>query len=51
LKFCKKLKKILKANKIGICGQYPFKEKKNPKLGDIVWSTTKKRYYIVDCGD
>lgn len=51
LKFCKKLKRILKANKIGVCGNYPFKEKKNPKLGDIVWDINKKRYFLVDVGD
>ena len=51
LKFCKRLKKVLKKSGIGICGQFPFKEKKNPKLGDIVWDCKDKRFYIVDVGD
>ena len=51
LKFCKKLKKILLKNKIYICGQYPVKEKKNPKLGDVVWCCVKKRWQVVDVGD
>ena len=51
LKFCRKLKKVLKANKIGVCGSFPFIEKENPKLGDIVWCCKKNRWYIVDCGD
>jgi len=50
LKFCKKLKKVLKDNKIGICGDFPFVEKENPKLGDIVWCTKKKRWYVCDVG-
>jgi len=51
LKFCKHLKKVLLKNKIFICGQWPVKEKKNPKLGDCVWDTNKKRWYVVDVGD
>ncbi|MCP3681768.1 MAG: hypothetical protein GY861_03670 [bacterium] len=51
LRFCKKMKKILLKNKIYVCGGWPVKEKQNPKLGDIVFDTKKKRYYLVDVGD
>lgn len=50
LKFCKKMKRILKKAKIGVCGNYPFDEKENPKLGDVVYSTKKKHWRLVDCG-
>lgn len=50
LAFCKKMKKILKKNKIGVCGNFPFDEHENPKLGDIVYDTKKKRWFLVDCG-
>jgi len=50
LSFCKKLKEILKKHKIGVCGDFPFVEKENPKLGDIVYCTKKKRYYLCDVG-
>ena len=50
LKFCKKMKKILLAAKMTVCGEWPVKEKKNPKLGDIVYDTRKKRFYLVDVG-
>lgn len=49
-KFCKKLTKALKEVGIGVCGDYPFKEKKPPKLGDVVWDTLDCRWYLVDCG-
>jgi hypothetical protein len=51
LSFCKRMKKILLKNKIFVCGGWPVKEKKNPKLGDVVYCTKKKRWYLVDCGD
>lgn len=50
LKFCEYLTKKLKKAGVGVCGDYPFKEKKIPKLGDIVYCTQKKRWYLVDVG-
>ncbi len=51
LAFCKKMKKILLKNKIYVCGGWPVKEQKNPKLGDGVYCMNKKRWFLVDCGD
>ena len=51
LMFAKKIKSILIKNKIYVCGGYPVKEKKPPKLGDSVYCTKKKRWLIVDVGD
>ena len=50
LKFCKKMKKILTKAKIGVCGNYPFDEPENPKIGDVVYCTRKKRFFLVDTG-
>jgi len=50
LKFCKKMKRVLKQAKIGVCGNFPFDEKENPKLGDVVYCMKKKRFFLVDCG-
>ena len=50
LDFCKKLTKVLKKTGVGVCGGYPFKEKKNPKLGDVVYDTKKRKWLLVDCG-
>jgi len=49
-RFCKKLTGVLKKTGVGVCGDYPFKEKKTPKLGDVVWCCEKNRWYLVDCG-
>jgi len=48
LRFCKKLTGVLKKSGVGVCGNYPFDEKKPPKLGDVVWSVKKKKFYLVD---
>jgi len=50
LDFCKKLTKVLKKTGVGVCGDYPFKETKNPKLGDVVYDTKENRWYLVDVG-
>jgi len=50
LKFCKKMKKVLKKAGIGVCGNWPFDEPENPKIGDLVYCTKNKRWYLVDCG-
>lgn len=48
LKFCDFLTKKLKKAGVGVCGNYPFKEKKPPKLGDVLYDTKKKKWYLVD---
>jgi hypothetical protein len=50
MRFCGKLKSVCKKSGVGVCGEWPFKEKKNPKLGDIVWDTKTKQWLLVDCG-
>jgi len=50
LAFCKKMKKILKKAKVGVCGNWPFDEEENPKLGDVVFCTKKNRWLLVDVG-
>lgn len=50
LEFCQYLTKKLKKAAVGVCGDYPFKEKKVPKLGDVVYDVKKKRWYLVDVG-
>lgn len=50
LRFCKKLTKALKRSGVGVCGGYPFKEKKPPKIGDVIYDLRKKEWRLVDCG-
>ena len=49
-KFAERMKPLLLKSKIYICGDYPVKEKEPPKLGDVVWDMSEKRWYVVDVG-